>query len=81
MIVFRMTHTSTGCHELDTASTQGFLGTQTILVSQRTMHNVGDNFHISMGMSAKAAFRLNQVVIHDSHHSKIRVVLVVILGK
>jgi hypothetical protein len=76
-----MTNNRTRRHELTTASSQGFFGTHTILVSQFAFHNVCDDFHVAMGMCTKATIWLDQAIIHYTEDTKVGISIVIVLGK
>ena len=73
VIEFRMSHSRTGRHVLNGIPSERLvgIGRQTVLMSQFSVDNVRDNFHVSVRVCTKTTVRLHEIVIDDAQHTKI----------
>jgi len=62
-IVFGMTHAGSGAHHLHVAGFGAPLVAETVLMGDRAFADIGDDFHVGMGMRGKAGVRRDLVVV------------------
>src|SRR5437879_10596119 len=58
-----MTNAAAGAHHLYVARFRPALVAEAVLVRDRAFADIGDDFHVGMGMGGKAAIRLDLVVV------------------
>ena len=81
MIELAVGNASTGTHALHLAGADDRAIAHAVLVLQRTFQNIGDYFHIPVGMGRKTLLRLNPILIDNPQRSKAHMLRVVIIGK
>lgn len=64
-VVFTVHYPGSRGHKLDAAPTQGFFTSNGVLVSQSSVKNVGDDFHILVSMSTETPRGLDQIIIDN----------------
>ena len=69
-VVFGMTDSGSGAHDLDVASNCPTDVAGTIFVGDRALPDIGDDFHVGMGVAAKAGAGRDLVVIPDHEGAK-----------
>jgi hypothetical protein len=78
--VFGMTDSCAGTHDLDVASNRSADLARTVLVRHRALADIGDDFHVSMEMTAEAGSGRDLVVVPD-HEGAERTILGITVGR
>merc|ERR1711871_1855343 len=58
-------------HELDAASSQSLLGPHTVLMRQAPTNDVRHDLSVAVPVPPKASRGLDEVIVHDSHHTEV----------
>ena len=74
-----MADASARAHALPVARADHRSGAEAILVLQRSLENIGDDFHVAMGMRGKTVARQHPVFIDDPQGPESHVLRVVII--
>ena len=76
-----MTDACAGAHHLNVASLGTALIAQTILMGNRTLADIGDDFHVRMRMGGKAGSRRDFIVVPDPQGAEIHALRIIIVGE
>ena len=69
-IVFGVTHAAAGAHHLHVARFGAALVAEAVLMGDRAFANIGDDFHVGVGMGGKAGVRRDLVVVPHPQASR-----------
>src|SRR5689334_3294614 len=81
MVELAVRNAGTGTHALYLAGADNRTVAHTVLVFQRTFQDIGDDLHVTVGMSRKTFFWLDPVLIDNPQLSEAHMFRIVITGE
>src|SRR5260221_952207 len=74
-------HAATGAHALHVARHDGRAGAHRVLVGERALEHVADDFHVAMAVGAEAGTGLHAVLVDDAQRPEAHVPRIVVGGE
>ncbi len=80
-VVLRVTHAGSGAHNLELTRRDLLFVTHAVLVLNGTRQDIGQNFHIFMGMRTKPLTAVDNIFVNHPQCREAHKVGVVVIGK
>ncbi len=76
-----MLNAAAGAHALNLAGANGGAGAKTVFMRERTFQHIGDDFHIPVRMSGKAALGRDVIFVDHAQAAETHMGRIVIIGE